>query len=96
MDQFSCTESNTGPILDIASGALMVAFAVAVAVEGHTQLLGFSSGEEVSKAEGVWGVASLTALYGGSVAVGFGKTSRCREALRLLAERNSAAVAPGR
>ncbi len=82
LDAFSCTESNTGPILDIVWGALNLASAATVA--GHEDQYANPSQAEASGV--VWGLIS-----GFSAGVGFDKTSRCIAAKRKLAERRARA-----
>jgi uncharacterized protein YjdB len=75
---FSCTEGNAGPIIDIIWATLNVAAAVVVStdpeayVDANTTIAGGL----------LWGGFSTAAAI-----VGFNKTKSCREAKRLLAER---------
>ena len=80
LDSFSCTESNTAPILDIVWGALNLASAATVA--GNESEYQNPSQAEASGV--VWGLIS-----GFSAGVGFDKTSRCTAAKRKLAERRA-------
>jgi hypothetical protein len=78
MYYFDCTEGRTGPILDLAVAGISLASAVSVA----------SDGNDDPWADGVALVHGLqAALYAASGYIGFKKTSRCREARRLLADR---------
>lgn len=80
MDYFTCTESNAGPIIDIVWAGLNVAGALAAASDPDAY---DNSGQIV--AVGVsWGILSSAAA-----AVGFGKSSKCREAKRALAMRQA-------
>jgi len=86
MDYFSCTESNTGPILDVVWAGLNVLGALVVASDqdayetpGTTMAVGLG-----------WGV-----LSGASAGVGFSKTRRCRTAKQELALRGSLVPDPG-
>src|SRR6266550_4519852 len=80
MAAFSCTESNTGPTLDIVWASLNVLGAVAAASDPSAYE---NSGQIVAVGAG-WGVFSSFAA-----ASGFNKSKRCRHALQQLAERNA-------
>ena len=78
MDYFSCTESNTGPVLDVVWAGLNFVGALAAASEPNAyadaqqiQIIGFS-----------WTLVSSV-----SAGVGFSKTRRCREARTAMAAR---------
>jgi hypothetical protein len=93
MVYFSCSESNTGPVLDIVWGALNVAGALVIA--GHRDEYDHP---DQSVATGVvWGIIS-----GISAGVGFDRVKKCQAAKRQLAERQASApahaeqAAPGR
>lgn len=79
MYQFDCTESRTGPILDLAAAGLTISSAVSLA------------GDDSSSDDLVAGLliayAVEAALYTTSGFIGLKKVSRCREARALLAER---------
>lgn len=77
-DYFTCTESNTGPILDIVWGGLNVLGAVIAAAEPDPY---GDRGPAVAVGLG-WGV-----LSGFSAASGFKKSEQCRTAKKQLAER---------
>ena len=79
MTQFTCTDGNTGPIIDVVVGGLNLVGSIALATDqSYTQ-------EEANQliAGGVtWGI-----LLGVSAGVGFNKTKKCRAAKQQLAER---------
>jgi hypothetical protein len=89
MDYFTCDEGDAGPILDLVSAGLNIGTAILCAADpdsyedsyygsGACVALGLGSG----------------ALLGTSAAVGFGKTKKCREAKRQLAERQAQQSVP--
>ena len=80
MNYFNCTESRTGPILDLAIAGFSLVGAVSLAAEDSHSFPDYSAGFAVA-----YGVQA--ALYGISGYVGLKKTSRCREARQLLADR---------
>lgn len=79
MDDFSCTESNVGPIIDIiAFGGLALTFATWEPPYGD---------RDPARAIAASGAAAV--VGGSSAAVGFIKSKRCRAAKRQLAERRA-------
>jgi len=75
---FTCTESNTGPILDIVWAGLNVIGALTIAGDPNSY-----ENPDAAVAGGlVWGVVSSSAA-----AVGFNKTKKCRAAKQQLAAR---------
>lgn len=75
MARFTCTESNTGPILDIAYGAVsLLSAAAATATSGG--FIDFSAGAPA--------LVGLGAIYTASGIVGLHKTSACRAAIHQL------------
>jgi len=85
MYHFDCTENRTGPIIDFALAGLSLASAVDFATAGDSDPLSdnLSAGFAI-------GYAVQAALYTASGFIGLKKTSRCREARRLLADRLAA------
>ena len=78
MMAFNCTESNTGPILDIVWGGLNGLGAAAIASDRESY-----EDPDLSIASGIgWGVLSSV-----SAGVGFSKTRKCRDARRALEAR---------
>jgi hypothetical protein len=71
MTEFSCTESNAGPIVDVVWASLNVLGALAAASEPDT----YDNSSEIVAVGLTWGLVS-----GAAAIVGFGKTKRCREA----------------
>jgi len=68
-----CTTSNVAPVLDMGAAALWgIATVAGEVVDGDETATRATAGV-------------ITAIYGTSGIVGFGKTSRCREAIRELA-----------
>jgi hypothetical protein len=78
---FSCTQSNAGPIIDVIWGGLNILGALAASGDPNSAYYSNNRGQVVAVGL-AWGVVS-----GSSAIVGFGKTSRCRTAMRQLAER---------
>jgi hypothetical protein len=82
MNYFNCTESRTGPILDLALAGFSLVGAVSAATDSQSDpYLG-----DVSTGFAVIGALEF-ALYATSSIIGMKKTSRCREARQLLADR---------
>ena len=80
MDYFTCTESNTGPILDIVWGVGNVVGGI-IAKSNPDDY----DNSDLTLAAGLaWG-----AISGTSAAVGFNKTSKCRDAKQALAQRQA-------
>ncbi len=84
LDYFTCTESNTGPILDVVWGALNLVGAAAIA--GNPDQ--YDNPDQAEASGVIWGLVS-----GVSAGVGFDKTSKCIAAKRKLAERRAKAPA---
>lgn len=83
---FSCTESTTGPTLDLVWAGLNVLGAVAASSDPSAY-----SDPDLAIGVGLgWGVVSSL-----SAASGFRKSKECRGALQQLAVRHGAAPAPG-
>ena len=80
MDYFTCTESNTGPILDIVWGGLNVLGALAAASDPSA----YENSDQIVAVGLAWG-----ALSGVSAGVGFNKTEKCRTAQQQLSERRA-------
>ena len=79
---FSCTESNTGAILDVVGvGLSVVGVAAALAEDGSTNDFG-PDREAVIGVNVVWAV-----FLGASAATGFNKSKKCRAAKLDLAKR---------
>jgi hypothetical protein len=88
LQYFSCTESNTGPILDIVWAGLNVIGALTVAGDPSS----YDHPDETVAVGLAWGVVSSSAA-----AVGFNKSKKCRAAKQQLAARqvNPSAIAGG-
>ncbi len=72
---FSCTESNTGPIIDLIWGGLLVLSGISLAADpSEFEAEGLEAGPYVAFFLG-WG-----ALSGAAAGVGFNKSNKCREA----------------
>lgn len=85
MDYFTCTESNVGPALDGVWAGLNLAGAIIIASDQDAYI---DPGPAI--AGGIlWGVFSTAAMI-----VGTNKTKKCREAKRLLAQRQGSGVVP--
>ena len=86
---FNCTEGNAGPMVDLGWASLSL---LLVMTPGN------DSRSEPEPVTGIAKVIGLTSavVSGSSAIVGFGKTRRCRDAKRLLAERlaQGSTVAP--
>ena len=80
MSGFTCTESITGPILDVVFLGLNTTAGVIMLSDPDE----FGDSGYILGSTLVWG-----AILGASAVVGFNKTSKCRDALRDLAERQS-------
>jgi len=77
MDYFSCTEANTGPILDVVWGGLNLLGAMAAA----------SNPDEYENSDQIVAVGLMWAgVSGAAAAVGFSKTSKCRDAKQEMAQ----------
>ncbi len=77
MDYFTCTESNTGPILDVIWGGLNVIGAIVVLSDPDE----YEESNQIIASGLTWGAISGTAA-----AVGFSKTSKCRDAKQEMAQ----------
>jgi len=80
LQYFSCTETNTGPILDIVWGGLNVLGAIGVAADPSA----FDAPGPTVASGLAWGV-----LSGAAAGVGFNKSRRCRDAKQQLAARQA-------
>lgn len=87
MNYFSCTESNTGPILDAVWAGLSAASAIAIAVDPDA----YEETWDVSSGSGIASSVLWTGFSGSAALVGFNKTDDCRAAKRALAERQVSA-----
>ena len=88
LDYFSCTESNTGPIIDVILGSLNVAFAIVVAGDPD----GFYGDADQAIVSGLlWGV-----LSGSAAGVGFSKSKKCKAAIQALVARQMQGRMEGR
>jgi hypothetical protein len=84
LESFSCTQSNTGPVIDVVWAALNVAGALVVAGSPDQY-----ENPDQAEASGIfWGV-----LSGVAAGVGFDKVKKCVAAKRDLAERQAKARA---
>jgi hypothetical protein len=86
MEYFTCTESNTGPIIDVIWGAFNAHSAVVIAADPDNYY-GYDADPGVVAAVGL----GFAALHGVAAAVGFDKSKKCRAAKRQLAERQGQA-----
>lgn len=80
LQYFTCTESNTGPILDIVWAGLNVIGALTVAGDPSS----YDNPDQTVAVGLAWGVVSSSAA-----AVGFNKTKKCRAAKQQLAARQA-------
>jgi len=88
MEHFSCSETNTGPILDVVFGGLNLLGSVLIA--GDPEAYGYdSSNSGAVIASGVIWAGAL----GVSAAVGFDKVKKCRAAQQERAHRQASARA---
>jgi uncharacterized protein YjdB len=83
MDYFSCTESNAGPIIDLVWASLNVTGAAVISANPEE----YENADAAVAGGLIWGAVSTAAAI-----VGFNKTSKCREAKRLQAQRLGAGV----
>ena len=79
MADFSCTESNGGPIVDIVWASLNLLGALGAASEPDA----YENADAIVSVGLAW-----TAFSGAAAIVGFNKTARCRDAKRALAARS--------
>ncbi len=86
MAAFSCTESNTGPTLDLVWAGLNVLGAVAASSDPNA----YDNPDQIVAVGVGWGVLSSV-----SAASGFHKSKECRRALQQLAARHGGVPAPG-
>jgi len=91
---FSCTRSNAVPVLDAVAAGTALLVGVPLLAAGRGDDVGWTVPFQIAGA----GFALEGLVFGSSAALGFRKTSRCREALRRLTERGAhpAAAAPPR
>jgi len=82
LDYFSCTESNTGPILDVIGGGLYVIGIVTASSEGSYLRRAVTDQDYAL-------MAALAATLGVAAGVGFSKTSKCRKAKQEYAARQA-------
>jgi len=80
---FSCTRSNALPVLDALAAGTALLVGVPLLASGRGDEVGWTVPFQVAGA----GFALEGLVFGASAALGFRKTSRCREALRQLTER---------
>lgn len=85
MTAFSCTESNTGPVLDLVWAGLNVLGAAAAASDPGA----YENPDQIVVVGLSWGVVSSL-----SASSGFHKSKECRRALQQLAARQGGALAP--
>ncbi len=78
MEYFTCTESNTGPIIDVIWAGLNVLGVLVVAGDPDAY---------VNSSEAIAGGLAWGAFSGAAAGVGFNKSKKCRAAKRQLAER---------
>jgi hypothetical protein len=75
--RFECTQSNTGPALDVAAAALGGLLTVLAATEwSQPDSYYYYASDEIT-----YSAAAATGLYGVSAYVGFRKTKKCRAAM---------------
>ena len=86
MPAFSCTESTTGPALDLVWAGLNVFGAAAASSDPSS----YENPDQIVAVGLAWGVVSSV-----SAAVGFRKARDCRAALQQLARRNGVPAAGG-
>ena len=91
---FSCTRANAGPIVDAALAGTALLVGAQLLAADRSDNGGWTAPYVVVGA----GLALEGVVFGASAVAGFEKTSRCRRALRQLAERGAgtAAAAPRR
>lgn len=85
LSAFSCTRANVLPVLDAAAAGVALMAGVPLISTGAGDTGGWTTGYAIVGAA----FAFDGLVFGASAVSGFGKTSRCREALRRLAERNA-------
>jgi hypothetical protein len=85
LEYFSCTESNTGPILDVVWGSLNVLGALAAAGDPDA----YTNSDQIILVGLTWGAVS-----GAAAAVGFNKSRKCRDAKLELARRQPMVAQP--
>jgi hypothetical protein len=85
MTSFSCTESNAGPILDVVWASLNLAGALVVAGDPES----YENSDAAVAGGLIWGLVS-----GSAAAVGFSKTSKCREAKQQMYARMASPTRP--
>lgn len=91
MDYFSCTESNTGPIVDVVWGTLNVIGAISIAADPEAYEAEFGYNATAVIVSGfAWGVVSSVAA-----ATGFKRSKECRAAKLQLAQRQAQSRSTG-
>jgi uncharacterized protein YjdB len=96
MDHFSCSETTTGPVIDVVLGALNLLGGIAIASDSATAA---DYGYDNTSTPVILGVV-YAGVLGASAAVGFDKVKKCKAAKQKAAERqaararSAAAVAP--
>ncbi len=78
LNEFRCTHSNTGPIVDLVWGGLNLADAASISANADQ----YQNPGQAEASSAFWGILSVL-----SAGVGFDKVSRCVAAKRELAER---------
>jgi hypothetical protein len=86
---FNCTTSNSLPTTDVVIGSIAVLDAIGIATESSTYS---TSGSTVAPAIGA---AAVAAAFATSAAVGYGRTSACRDATAELMTRLYPPAPPG-
>jgi len=82
MTSFECTQSNTGPVVDIVFGAVNLIASIAVANDPSNEYYS-SSGQAIASGV-IW-----AAISGVSAGVGFDRVKKCVAAKRALRERQA-------
>ena len=81
---FSCTEGNTGPILDVAAGGLNVLLAIAAAAGSDADIQGSQSDAAFITAR-----LAVAAFWGLAASTGFNKSKKCRAAKQAWEQRQN-------
>jgi hypothetical protein len=92
MRSFSCTTSNALPTTDVVLGSLMVIDAIGIAADPTYSSSGSGSGTNYGPAIGA---AAVAAAFATSAAVGYKRTSECRDATAELMNRLYPPAPPG-
>ena len=85
MDYFTCTETNTGPILDIVWGGLNLLGALSIASDPDT----YEETYGVDASTGIVIGLAWTGVSTVSAATGFSRSKKCRDAKLQLAQRQA-------